>query len=228
MNSLTSIKLDQLTSLRFFAAAMIVIHHSAGLFGFGTPPTPFILGQGVSFFFVLSGFILAYVYPKLSTFSEVRRFLYARFARIWPAHVVTFLLAFWLLSHKWNTEIALANLTLVHAWIPQQSYFFSYNAPSWSISAEFFFYLVFPVLIYRWERNWLIKILLSAGILLALIVYSMLTHLPSHGSTLLYINPVSRIFEFIFGIFIAFYWRSNKDKIHWSMQKATILELAVI
>jgi peptidoglycan/LPS O-acetylase OafA/YrhL len=222
-------KLDQLTTLRFFAAAMIVVHHSAGLFGFSTSLTkPFIFGQGVSFFFVLSGFILAYVYPELSTYKDVRYFLHARFARIWPAHLATFLLAFWMLSLNWDFKVALANLALVHAWIPYPLFYFSYNAPSWSISTEFFFYLAFPVLIYRWEQNWPIKILLSGGMLIALILFSNLAHLPGNGGSLLYINPVSRVFEFIFGIFLSFFWRNNKDKTYWNMKNATIMEIAVI
>ena len=88
----TGVKLDQLTSLRFFAAVMVVICHSAGLFGFVGGPELDGLRTGVSFFFVLSGFILAYVYPKLDTIPELLHFLRARFARIWPAHFVTFLL----------------------------------------------------------------------------------------------------------------------------------------
>ena len=62
-------RLDALTSLRFFAAAMIVLHHLKG--NSGVPATlPFnldnFLGLGVSFFFLLSGFILVYNYPSLS------------------------------------------------------------------------------------------------------------------------------------------------------------------
>jgi peptidoglycan/LPS O-acetylase OafA/YrhL len=222
-------KLDQLTTLRFIAAAMIVVHHSAGLFGFSTSlTTPFIYGQGVSFFFVLSGFILAYVYPTLNTYADVRHFLHARFARIWPAHLATFLLAFWMLSLEWDYKLALANLALVHAWIPDRLFYFSYNAPSWSISTEFLFYLAFPVLIYRWERNWPIKVLLSGGILIVLIWYANIAKLPGNGGSLVYINPVSRIFEFILGIFLLFFWRKNKDKTRWYLKNATIMEVAVI
>lgn len=222
-------KLDQLTTLRFIAAWMIVIHHCAGMFGFSPDLTrPFIFGQGVSFFFVLSGFILTYVYPKLNTYQEVLDFLHARFARIWPVHAATFLLAFWMLSLGWAWKPALANLLLVHAWIPISSFFYSYNAPSWSISTEFFFYLAFPFMIHRWEKNWWIKMLLSAGILIALISYANLARLPGNGGALVYINPVSRIFEFIYGIFIASIWRKNSDKLHWNMAKATVMEVSAI
>ncbi len=60
-------KLDTLTGLRFFAAIAILIHH---LRGFGLPKEVlegWALDNGVAFFFVLSGFILAYVYPSLDT-----------------------------------------------------------------------------------------------------------------------------------------------------------------
>jgi peptidoglycan/LPS O-acetylase OafA/YrhL len=53
-------KLDALTSLRFFAAAMIVVHHGHRVFGSMGLAESLPLDQGVSFFFVLSGFILAY------------------------------------------------------------------------------------------------------------------------------------------------------------------------
>ncbi len=77
-------KLDQLTSLRFFAAMVIVFHHATN--SFGIRPIGVNLGQGVSFFFVLSGFILYYVYPKLATWPNIRQFWRARIARLWPAY----------------------------------------------------------------------------------------------------------------------------------------------
>lgn len=210
-------KLDQLTSLRFFAAFLIVIHHSVDLFGIKNIGINF--GQGVSFFFVLSGFILTYVYPKLETWLEIKRFWRARVARVWPAYLVSFCLGFWLLHYQWVNEIALANLLMVQAWLPLSSYYFSYNAVAWSVSTEFFFYLVFPILIYKWNKSWLLKLIFSGGILISLIVFSNLLKLPDYGSPLvgsngllvtshglLYINPLSRIFEFIFGMCVAHAW----------------------
>ena len=233
-------RLDALTSLRFFAAAMIVISHikSLGLWGYDSNTPPFLNWElGVSFFFVLSGFILAYIYPKLDTWHDVMHFWHARFARIWPAFFVSFVLAFWLLSLGWNYKIGLANLLLVSAWIPYPKYFFSYNSPSWSISAEFFFYIAFPFLIFRWDKNWHIKLLVSGGIIAVLILVSNSMKLPSYGSldddvitrvALLQIHPVSRIFEFIFGMVVASYWRIRVEHAQWSVSRATIYEIGAI
>ena len=81
-------QLPALTSLRFFAAAMIVIHHTAFYFKIWEPlANEFILTQGVTFFFVLSGFILTYTHSKLSGTSESLKFIWARIARVWPAHI---------------------------------------------------------------------------------------------------------------------------------------------
>jgi len=226
-------RLDALTSLRFFAAAMIVTSHAAGLFGTvrGDIPTVFI--QGVSFFFVLSGFILAYIYPRLETWPEIRHFWRARFARIWPAFFVSFLLAYWLLSLSWDTKIGMANLFMVHAWIPFPNYFHSYNVPSWSISAEMFFYLAFPFLIYQWQKTWLIKLLVSGAIVITLISVLNLIDQGTFvegtiGNAILYEHPVSRIFEFIIGIWIAFYWHKRVKHNQWTTFRATLYESGVI
>lgn len=213
-------KLDQLTSLRFVAALMIVIHHTDKIFGI--PYKDFNLGQGVSLFFILSGFILAYVYPQLENAGRVRQFLRARIARIWPAHFATFILGFFLIPYFWNTPTAVANLLLIQSWIPFSSYYYAYNAVSWSISTEFFFYLAFPLLIWRWNRSWLVKTALSAGLLLLLMVLCNHYNLPEIGTNdgtlpskhaLLYISPLGRLFEFVAGMATATLWLKTKWRV---------------
>jgi peptidoglycan/LPS O-acetylase OafA/YrhL len=235
----STVRLEPLTSLRFIAAAMIVFHHtiSMGLFG-SNSPLGYVSnwGQGVSFFFVLSGFILAHVYPKLETWSEIRRFLLARFARVWPALAFSSILAIWLLSLDWNYGTALANLLMINAWIPYINYYFAYNSPSWSISTEVFFYLTFPLIIYKWKNNWLYKLLLSFSILIFMFLASNILQLQAIESIdekvtktgLLYISPATRIFEFIFGVFLASVRSKYSDTINWSRSRSTAYEITSI
>ena len=213
--------LNALTSLRFFAAAIIVIHHSKGSFGLDSQwlmdlPT----SQPVSFFFVLSGFILAYVYPSLESKNNVRRFLIARFARLWPLHAATFLLVLLFIPANLRTpegqdtpSLILTNLFMIQSWIPIWNYYFSYNWLSWAISTEFAFYLFFPCLQYAWQRTWHIKLLCAFLMVVVIISYANMSGLPSGeavGTTeqvgysgLVYIGPLGRLFEFTLGMALA-------------------------
>ena len=149
--------LKPLTSLRFFAALWVIlftwIHELNVPIAFGLIDKGYL---GVDLFFVLSGFILSYVY--LEAFGEggfrYAEFVNHRLARIYPLHIAT--LAFTLLliaaaaikgveldPNAANWAALPANLVMVHAWglAPTASF----NHPSWSISAEWFAYLTFPV-----------------------------------------------------------------------------------
>lgn len=208
-------RLDALTSLRFFAAAAIVLYH---LRDFGLLPTVldgWYLGQTVSFFFVLSGFILAYVHPDLGGRRAAADFLVARVARIWPAHIAAFVLLLLTVKQPWGVADVhyrelFANLSLVHAWVPIPQFFFSFNAPSWSISTEFFFYLCFPLLVLNWQRTWWWKLTGAFGLAVAVILIAEVFDLPPYpdsgrdisSTALVYINPLGRLAEFVLGIAI--------------------------
>ncbi len=240
----TSQKLDALTGLRFFAGSAIVIHH---LRSFGLPNyvlDGWLLNNGVGFFFVLSGFILTYVYPTLDTAHAARRFWVARFARIWPAHMAALVLCYVLLDGDPASEgtgvdslaLGLANIALLQAWIPVGESFFSYNSVSWSISTEAFFYLAFPFLVANLGRTWWVKLGLVALVSLALVVASQVESLPLYtsmgqGITLtgvVYINPLARLFEFMMGMCAAHAWRSLHTKVQLPLLTGTILEGAAV
>lgn len=110
-------------------------------------------------FFILSGFILAYVYRARFAApapGEYRRFLVARLARIYPVHLAMTLLVVAMLgaavlgagfqarvAERFSTRELLLHLTLLHGW--GFSRMLAWNYPSWSISAEWFAYLCFPL-----------------------------------------------------------------------------------
>jgi peptidoglycan/LPS O-acetylase OafA/YrhL len=211
-----TVKLDPLTSLRFFAAAMIVLGHSHRLFGSLGLATHLSLAQGVSFFFVLSGFILAYNYPTLTTRAEVGGFLKARIARIWPAHIAAIGLLF-LLTSDLNLGglsstsaryfAAIANLFLFQSIVPLRDVFLSFNGVAWSISTEMFFYFAFPLLITSILPGWKIKLLFLSLIVILYLWFATAWKVPSDDSLpqlnlmgLLYVNPFVRLLEFFVGV----------------------------
>lgn len=164
-NSVERPDLPVLTTLRFFAAAVVVLNH---LDAAKIPFLPDIVKgwcqsgyEAVSFFFVLSGFILTYVYSSLREDGRLnvspRRFQIARFARIGPAYYLglilmlpPFIYGFAVAGMMPLDQFVLATLavpTLLQAWFPPVS--FSWNGPAWSLSVELFFYALFPYLLCR-------------------------------------------------------------------------------
>jgi peptidoglycan/LPS O-acetylase OafA/YrhL len=155
MNGPANIK--PLTSLRFCAAAWVVLYHYWPRLA-GVPMPEFIAKGhlGVELFFILSGFILCHVYLPQVEAGGFRfiDFLWARLARIYPLHLAT-LIAIGLMAggaaalgmkidpNILNLPSLPANLTLTQAWgfAPAAAW----NHPSWSISAEWFAYLTFPL-----------------------------------------------------------------------------------
>lgn len=146
--------LKPLTSLRFFAAAAIVIFHFEAVFRYNIPGVN--VAPAVTLFFVLSGFILTYVYSDFEDSGAVRRFYLARFARIWPLHALTALLALVLVPVHFEWDWLIANLLLVQAWVGHLHLAMSFNGVAWTISNEAFFYLLFPLVIMtrRWLGLW--------------------------------------------------------------------------
>lgn len=210
-----TVKLDALTSLRFFAAAMIVMGHTHGAFGSLGLATTLSLAQGVSFFFVLSGFILAYNYPTLSTRRETAHFFKARIARIWPAHIAAIILLY-LMTSGWNlgglTSLqavftALANLFLIQSLIPLRDVFLTFNGVAWSISTEMFFYFSFPLLISSFIPGRKVKLLFLSTVAALFFGFAIAWNIPADDATpsvslmgLFYVNPFVRIIEFFAGV----------------------------
>jgi len=105
MNSPHLNKLDALTGLRAIAALAVFAHHFMGIMDCRVISGP-IGGIAVSFFFVLSGFILVYVYKDRLRKASISKFYFTRFARIWPLHAVCLLLIAWMSSgHLPPTEL---------------------------------------------------------------------------------------------------------------------------
>jgi peptidoglycan/LPS O-acetylase OafA/YrhL len=222
------------------AAALVVVEHTRDWLHYGGwLATKIALDQGVSFFFVLSGFILFYNNRDLRGASGAWRFIVARIARIFPVHLATLFLLVTFTAGPWGLSAGptLANITLLQSWIPLPQYFFSYNAVAWSLSTEFFFYLMFPLLIWRWSQTWHIKLLASLGLTALMIVLTDRLHLkPFSGSqsavsidAMVYIYPTARLSEFVIGLVFAYAWVSWAKHLHrLPMLFGSALELVAV
>lgn len=232
-----------LTSLRFVAAAMIVVQHIRGRFD--VPEAllvPFQLQHGVAFFFILSGFILTYAHADLERGGGTGVYFVKRVARIWPAHVATFALMFLLLPpelrstpHGYSIPVALANLALVQAWVPLFSWIFSFNSVSWSLSVEFALYLLFPFLIRNFSSTWPFKLAGALAFVLAIMAIVAWTGVPVSSrediptiATLVLANPLGNAFFFVLGMTTCWLWRRLGGSLRPGLVGGTALELAVL
>jgi peptidoglycan/LPS O-acetylase OafA/YrhL len=92
---------------------------------------------------------------------------------------------------------------LTQSFVPIKKIYFSFNSPSWSISNELFFYLLFPFLILLISKLKVLKY--SKGLLipfLLLLPILMLVIPPIYYKNLFYVNPFFRVFDFIVGILL--------------------------
>jgi peptidoglycan/LPS O-acetylase OafA/YrhL len=215
--------LKALTGLRIFAALMIVFYHSADSFGIDHHRfiASLALVQGVSLFFVLSGFILTYTYPNLQSTRDTTKFILLRLARIWPVHLATATFAALFLADKWHSHpyVLLPNFLLLQGWIPVERFFFSLNAVSWSVSAELFFYCCFPFVSRAVQARPFLSVLASFLVAASCVGVSRLFppplgHLDQVSSFgVAYIDPLVRIFEFIVGVATARLYFRHRDSL---------------
>jgi peptidoglycan/LPS O-acetylase OafA/YrhL len=170
----TLIQIDALTGIRGFAAFWVAFHHLReyrldGLLGM--PGLSELSRDGwlaVDLFFVLSGFIMMHVHGedfRTLAIEPARRFIWLRFIRVYPAHAVVLLLhvpLFFLALamgmrinlDAFSTRSFVLSALMLNGWgFPGSN---SWNVPSWSVSAEWFAYLMFPALaffVWRVQRR---------------------------------------------------------------------------
>ncbi|MEU4343908.1 acyltransferase [Nocardia sp. NPDC023852] len=150
--------LPGLTGARWWAAATVFILHALVFL----PTYPFQKSQlfrrihqdfvpmqfgatAVTFFFVLSGFIIYWSFrPGTSTVAFLRR----RALKIYPTHLVAAAAFILVAAVPLSRTVAwVPNLLLIHTWVPKWTTVGGLNVPSWSLAAEVLFYLSFPLVL---------------------------------------------------------------------------------
>jgi peptidoglycan/LPS O-acetylase OafA/YrhL len=228
-------RLDSLTALRFFAALFVVVFHGwyhftgkqgidgAGFVNFGY--------TSVGFFFMLSGFVLAWSWrPGVA----VWRLWWRRFARVWPlcAFLTVVVAVYFLLVPQsappgmptWSSFLLCFGL--LQAW-PPFTYVLGYNYPSWSLSTEFFFYLCFPFIalgVARLRLRWLLSLAVLSGaayVVAAYWVSGQQFHSFSPGSLLAF--PPLQLLKFVMGVLLGTAFRRG-----WRPRTSALLALVVL
>ncbi|UPK25667.1 acyltransferase family protein [Bradyrhizobium sp. 195] len=136
---------------RFVAALGVFIFHLKLIDTGISPAWNGSYGLFVDMFFILSGFVISYSYPSDARgMRAYSRFMIRRIARIYPLHLLSLLIFVVLIGVGLERTARstpldfLYNVLLLQAWGVTDH--LSFNSPSWSISAEFFCYLIFPLL----------------------------------------------------------------------------------
>lgn len=186
--------IKSLQSLRFLFALMIFLHHSALNWGaLGAFP--------VSFFLILSGFVLMKGYgSRINDFSYFA-FLKKRIQKIYPTHVLCLLIALLvslIIVRPVNLLNTVPSFFMLQAWIPSKEVYFAGNSVSWYVSVIVFCYALFPLLVKCIKKYPTITMAVSVGlyIIAGFIVPEKLEH------AVLYINPLFRIVDFILGMWL--------------------------
>lgn len=220
--------LGALSGIRFFAAFNVVLFHLWNGQNFQLK-SAFLTGivssgyVGVSFFFLLSGFIHGYAYgPERVGKLKVWEFYRGRIARIYPVYLLALLLASWTFIHAapWPQLIkpGVAVLTMTQAWMPSTA--MSWNYPAWTMSSELLFYALFPFMAPAVARLSSRGLLILAAVLLVVMLSVPAAYvivapdgfrhvLSNYGSDWLNtvkFNPLARLPEFVIGLALGYHF----------------------
>ncbi|MBD2769072.1 acyltransferase [Hymenobacter sp. BT664] len=213
-------ELNGLTGIRFLAAFYVFVFHIQSRFSLAFLPdsleTIISVGAlGVNLFFVLSGFILTYVHLKdfsdttVPTASYYGRFMLKRFARIYPAYLIGLVACLAVSGYLHDYPSPFLRILALDATM-LESYFLSlsmewYGGGAWSVSTEFFFYLLFPFLLpllLRLPGKALLPVLAVAVLASSLPGLYSATHPGVVSFKATYAFPPSRLPEFVSGVLL--------------------------
>lgn len=215
-----------LTIARFVAAIAVVFFHYSGSLSLPEHLRNLIGAgyNGVSFFFVLSGFILVYVSHGREL--QVRDFWVRRFARIYPVYFLAWaLFGVWMIGSLSDLSLSDAakhgltfgglSLVLLQSWVPHAAE--AWNWPGWSLSTEAFFYACFPFLFVRlvklndralWWIAGAAVLVSGVHVYLSQIHAPMLVGTPFESRWLRYLDyhPVLRLSQFVLGMVVGLHF----------------------
>ncbi|WBV61779.1 acyltransferase [Chryseobacterium camelliae] len=222
METLKKNTFDALTGMRAIAAIMVFVYHNRK---YWRDDLPFAVMRfisewhiGVTVFFVLSGFLLAYRYEDspLESKKSYLKYILLRIARIFPLYWI--LLSFFFLDTAYSNNVDTYFLQYSLLYSLFEKYAVSGIVQAWSLQVEFFFYLLSPLLFVLLKKNWkyCISFLLGLFLLSCTIGYGLHWY---NGNPEVFLYPLkfmmgntffARSLEFFSGMLLAYLMKKEK------------------
>lgn len=231
-------RLDSLTGLRWWAAFAVFLFHVQNLVTLPPAVAEFVrFGNfGVAFFFILSGFVLTWSWRES---VGIGTFYWRRFARIYPLHLITLLLAIpvfysfapdpaqtWVKPVDWG--IFFLCLLMLQGWSRDATVMFAGNPASWTLTVEAFFYALHPFITKVLKRfTGRGALVVAVGVAILSIVGRIAIIANPTGWFALLPWPVLRLNEFLVGMCLAWAFRAGW-RLRLSMWVPVMLILAYL
>ena len=215
-------KILYLESLRGIAALVVAIYHldSGSIFNNPFTKNGWLM---VDFFFILSGFVIALNYQnKIKSLANVYNFQARRFLRLYPLHILTLFVWLGIESAKYVAEVRFGLVANNAAFSTNdfasfvQNIFLlqnllsdtlTWNRPGWSISAEFYTYIVFALIVLATRGSKLVISALAFVISVAAFMFLVRNSMaPEHGF-------VRCLFSFFMGVLALNFCNAFKIKV---------------
>ena len=210
-------RIEELTFFRFLAAAIVVTSH----YGRDVSGLSGVLVSGpemVTFFFVLSGYVMGIAYLKKDV--AISQYLWARVSKIMPVYLLALLLVVIILDKEINVVSLLLSLTFMQSWVSPHP--LALNTPGWSLSVEAFFYVLFPFILYAIKKYSLSPIRIGLyAFALWCITHIIITLVfnssfyggyPSYSHDKIFYLPLNQLCSFVLGISGAAWILDGKQK----------------
>ncbi|PZU91001.1 MAG: acyltransferase [Chryseobacterium sp.] len=222
--------------MRAIAAIMVFVYHNRK---YWRNDLPFVIMRfisewhiGVTVFFVLSGFLLAYRYEEkpLESKKSYLKYILLRIARIFPLYWILLSCYFFDTAYSKNVDTYFLQYSLFYSLF--ESYSVSGIVQAWSLTVEFLFYLLSPFLFLLLRKSWKYSILFLVGFFFAGwgIGYSLHEF---NGNPKGFLYPLKflirstffgRSLEFFFGMLLAYLMKNEKGFLFLNrLKKPTLL-----